>query len=83
MRKAHSEIRARSANFYRAERGRLAPFVAAERLAQLAEEKNGGAVAVPRVGPRERFINAQLRDYQVDGVNWILAQVRVDGCVRA
>ena len=86
VRKAHSEIRGRSANFYRAERVRLAPFVAPERLARLTDGgEHDGAAVVPRVGPRERFINAQLRDYQLDGVNWILAQVKgtatcVKGC---
>ena len=32
------------------------------------------AAVVPPVGARAPFIEATLRDYQVEGVNWILAQ---------
>ena len=42
--------------------------------------KGGGKEAVatappvPRIGPKETYINAELRSYQVEGVNWILSQ---------
>ena len=77
VRAEHTRIRARSSAFYRSERKRLAPFVPKERLKGLMEVKQGSAAGpceVPRIGPSESYIQAELRDYQVEGVNWILTQ---------
>ena len=36
---------------------------------------NGPAAdMVPYIGSSERYVTAQLRDYQVDGVNWMIEQ---------
>ena len=72
VRGLHAKIRARSSVFYRTEKKRLAPFLPHERLKKLMEAKAGaGGGEVPRIqeGPIE-YIKAELRDYQVAGVNW-------------
>lgn len=75
VRAEHTHIRSRSGAFYRSEKKRLAPFVPKDRLKGLMETKpNAEPRAIPRIGPSESYIQAELRDYQVEGVNWILAQ---------
>jgi len=81
VRAAHAQLRARSRLFYLAEKDRLSPFVPLDRFTKLTEMKLGGAegvkekeVKATRIGPKESYIHAELREYQVDGVNWILGQ---------
>jgi len=74
------QIRLRSCNFYKKEKKCLRPFVPKERLSKLmmqpttAAKGNSSKVEVPRIGSEESFIRADLRAYQVEGVNWILSQ---------
>ena len=74
VRSVHRELRARAASFYEREREALAPFVSEEALTKLTAD----AASIPceplTIGPKEPYIQASLRDYQVDGVNWILSQ---------
>jgi len=81
VRAAHAQLRASSRLFYLAEKDRLSPFVPLDRFTNLTEMKLGGAegvkekeVKATRIGPKESYIHAELREYQVDGVNWILGQ---------
>jgi SWI/SNF-related matrix-associated actin-dependent regulator of chromatin subfamily A member 5 len=79
VRAAHKALRASSAAFYERSKAALKPFVAEEALAKLA---SGGKQKLTKVapliiGPSEPYINATLRAYQVDGVNWLLSQYAV------
>ena len=78
VRAVHAQLRARSCTFYKQEKRRLAPFVPQARLKKLIEAKAGSASGAahrgPRIGASETYIRAELRSYQVEGVNWILSQ---------
>ena len=72
VRAVHKRLREHASTFYRRAATSLAPFVPAEKLAQLQQ---GGAVAAPlTIGAAEPYVKAALRPYQVDGVNWLLRQ---------
>jgi hypothetical protein len=80
VRAAHSDLRDRSAAFFKREKKALAPFLPAERLAKLTAVTAGApssarATTTPlTIGPHEGYVNANLRPYQVAGVNWALRQ---------
>jgi SWI/SNF-related matrix-associated actin-dependent regulator of chromatin subfamily A member 5 len=77
VRAAHTQLRARSCAFYKQEKKRLAPFVPPARLKKIMEPAGASSRAapnVPRIGASESYIRAELRSYQVDGVNWILSR---------
>ena len=73
MKAIHANIKTRQVTFYKREARQLKPFVDAEKLSSL---KSGSAPKTQTIsiGPSEPFVNATLRPYQVDGVNWILKQ---------
>ena len=73
VRAAHLVLKKRSAAFYRLNKKVLKPFMSTERFQALT------AAAAPawdpiQIGPHEPFVNATLRAYQIEGVNWILTQ---------
>lgn len=76
VRAVHKELKSRAAGFMESSKAVLSPFVSPESLAKLTV--GGDAVlkdAVPlTIGSSESYIQAKLRPYQVDGVNWILKQ---------
>ena len=73
VRASHTQLKARQVAFYQRESAQLAPFISRRKLAELQAGK--APTAKPLViGPHEPYINATLRPYQVDGVNWILKQ---------
>jgi SWI/SNF-related matrix-associated actin-dependent regulator of chromatin subfamily A member 5 len=85
VRAEHRHLKARSKHYFQREQARLKPFVPAERLQSLlqspdpaAATDDGASPAAPppalSIGPSEPYINAELRSYQVLGVNWILRQ---------
>lgn len=73
VRAAHSELRERSATFFKREKKSLAPFVPAERLAKLTHGAPRAQKPL-KIGGHEPYVKAELREYQVKGVNWILQQ---------
>ncbi|EOD37625.1 hypothetical protein EMIHUDRAFT_225179 [Emiliania huxleyi CCMP1516] len=77
VRAVHRSLRSRAAGFFEKSRTAIAPFVTPDALAKLTA--GGEAVLAAQskpivLGPREPFIQATLRPYQVDGVNWLLRQ---------
>ena len=75
VRSCHRQLKARSSAYFRAEKAKLAPFVPSERLRELlAMEDSPKKRPNLSIGPDEPYIKADLRPYQVDGVNWILNQ---------
>jgi SWI/SNF-related matrix-associated actin-dependent regulator of chromatin subfamily A member 5 len=78
VRALHADLLRSSCLFYHKERTRLAPFVPQDRLVALAKGSalvaRAKAIQPMSLGPAEPFIRAEMRPYQVDGVNWILAQ---------
>ncbi|KAK3284386.1 hypothetical protein CYMTET_7961 [Cymbomonas tetramitiformis] len=76
LRKIHLQLRASRHTFFAAERTRLLPFVGEERLDRLQYQMpsvSEVANAV-QIEPKEKYIQAELRNYQVKGTNWILSQ---------
>ena len=73
VKKAHKDIKARAVTFFKDHREHLAPFVAKERLAALTAP---AAPSLERlaIDGTEPYINATLRSYQIEGVNWMLSQ---------
>jgi SNF2 family DNA or RNA helicase len=75
--KAHNRLRASAKRFVQRHEDKFAPFLSDE---QKQKKKAVGAgagaknPAVAHIGPHEPFVKAQLRDYQVAGVNWIIDQ---------
>ena len=73
---AHRVLKLRAAGFYEGAGAALAPFVDEEALAKLT---SGGEAILAQaeplmIGPHEPYVQASLRAYQVDGVNWLLKQ---------
>ena len=58
----------------------IEPFVAPKKISSLQRSSNSNkAINAPAFTGDESFINAQLRDYQVAGVRWIIDQYK-NGC---
>ena len=79
VRAVHKEISSRAAGFFEQNKAALAPFVSADAMARLTA---GGAAVLAKakpltIGAHEPYIKAQLRAYQCEGVNWLLAQYAV------
>lgn len=81
VRQAHARLRTASRSFLARHRERLAPFSDTARLDKLLAAGKGeteadaaAAAAAPGFGARPGYVRATLRDYQVDGVKWILGQ---------
>jgi len=73
VRAVHVDLRTRSSTFFRQEKASLKPFVPKDRLLKLStplDKKRPKKVVALSIGPSESYIKAELRDYQVDGVNW-------------
>jgi len=84
VRVAHAGLKDRACVFFERERASLSPFVPAARLNKMRSGKAAAErlkAVVPPIGPSESYITAELRPYQVAGVNWIIAQYNL-GTVR-
>ena len=76
VRVVHKELKSRSAGFYEKSRQALNPFVSADAMAKLTV---GGKAILAHakpltIGAHEPYIKATLREYQGEGVNWLLKQ---------
>eukprot|EP00854_Cymbomonas_tetramitiformis_P011849 gene11849-13991_t len=76
---AHQLLKSRRGPFLMQQRAKLLPFVTEKQLDRyLAQLPSPAAAHRPgatlRIGPKESYIHAELREYQVGGVNWILQQ---------
>ena len=74
VKSVHAQLKSNSCAFFERERERLAPFVPADRLKKRRAKAAVQPMTVPPLGPAESFIRAELRPYQVEGVNWIISQ---------
>lgn len=82
VRKAHRAFGTNTPLFVSRQLENLRPFVPRSQLDELTQQRPTGkatassaaAAGLPMIGSREPYITAQLRGYQVDGVNWILSQ---------
>lgn len=66
----------RASQFYALQSEALAPFVPEDTLARLVAGAGAPSASVPprTIGAQEPYLQATLRGYQVEGVNWLLRQ---------
>jgi SWI/SNF-related matrix-associated actin-dependent regulator of chromatin subfamily A member 5 len=75
VRQAHGRIDNARKRYLRVNQAKLEPFVPAARLKKLiGNGKKVQAKALSNIGSNEAYVHAELRPYQVDGVNWIIKQ---------
>ena len=76
VQKAHTEFRNRTAHFLEAESASIAPFANPEQLKKMMRLKNAaeGKSVEHIVAGGTPYVVGALRDYQIDGINWIIDQ---------
>ena len=92
VRKYHKELKDNSKSYLSENKSNLKPFVSSnwyESMTTGGRAKDGNNTTVTttlpfQIGKSPKFVNAVLRSYQVEGVNWLLSRYNLGtGCIVA
>jgi hypothetical protein len=92
VRKYHKELKDNAKSYLSENKSNLKPFVSSNWYESMttgvkAKDGNDGTVTTTlpfQIGKSPKFVNAVLRSYQVEGVNWLLSRYNLGtGCIVA